>query len=99
MMQLDEAAFYDVTEGNNYAEARYLFYYLQEHALLHPDFQALGFLVSFCVLRTHPICDALGDHDARQIGVGAWDRRHDRSVDDAQVVDAAHTAARVDDRA
>ena len=36
----------------------------------------------------------LGDHDGRDIGVGARHGRHHRGVGDAQAVDAAHAAGR-----
>ena len=41
---------------------------------------------------------ALGDRDRRGVRVAARHGRHDRGVDDAQPVDAAHAALLVDDR-
>src|SRR5215510_301985 len=36
-----------------------------------------------------PGCE-FSDHDARGVGIGCWDRGHDRGIRDAQAVNAAH---------
>src|SRR5262245_43366968 len=56
-----------------------------------------GYL-SLPLLPTDQIGYALGDHDGRQIGVGAWHVRHHGGVDDAQIGQSVNPARRVDNR-
>src|SRR3954454_11288118 len=45
-----------------------------------------------------PVRDVFADHDAGKVDVRAWDGRHDRGIDHAQVVDRADPAMLVDYR-
>jgi hypothetical protein len=47
-------------------------------------------------LRANDVGGFLADHDGRRIEVAAHHRRHDRRIDDAQTLGAAHAQAGVD---
>ena len=40
LMEMDASAFYNEDKGTNYAQSRYLFYYMQEHGLLRDFYKA-----------------------------------------------------------
>ncbi len=50
------------------------------------------------LIPTNEISCSFGDHNRREIGVGAWDARHDRGVDNAQIVHAVNPARTINHR-
>ncbi len=50
------------------------------------------------LILTNEVSRTFSHHDCWQIGIGAWDARHDRGIDNAQVVHAVDPTAMVNNR-